>query len=136
MPFGAAGPWIFSLPGIVGSDEEIRLAERQLMRADEEGMVERFITLEGIKEPRMLSWAELRALRADRVVWSHSDRLADWEGSAAAFKREYQQNWEPPKICRCGAKRVASVSKMARLRGQPCFHCFTCELPIYGEERY
>jgi hypothetical protein len=44
---------------------EQRQDELAIERAAGEGMVERFASLQGINEPRVLSWAEERALRED-----------------------------------------------------------------------
>lgn len=39
--------------------------ERALQRADDDGMIERYVRLDGIQTPRMLSHAEVHALRHD-----------------------------------------------------------------------
>lgn len=66
MPFGYA---LYAYPYLLA---EQQFEERQLMQADDDGMLERFIVLEGIKTPRMLSWAEERALRRDLVDGAHA----------------------------------------------------------------
>lgn len=59
MPFAASFAYIVTEMGEWRQDE---LAEE---RAAGEGMFERHIDLVGVHIPRMLSWAELRALRND-----------------------------------------------------------------------
>lgn len=59
MPFAAA------LAYIVTEMSEWRLDELAEERAAGEGMFERQVELVGVSIPRMLSWAELRALRND-----------------------------------------------------------------------
>lgn len=46
--------------------------------ADDDGMLEHFVKLEGIKEPRMLSWAAERALRRDLVDGARSVLNGEW----------------------------------------------------------
>lgn len=58
-------------------DDERIFDDLSLMRADDDGMAQPFIRLEGIKVPRALSWAEERALRKD---------LADWAGGAFVIR--------------------------------------------------
>lgn len=144
-------------------NHEIRLEQRQLMQADDEGMVERFITLEGIKEPRMLSWAEERALRRDLVDKARSVLNGQWQRyrqdlvdfedfwriatpedhkyllrkmTTDEWEAQYQQTRQPQEWCKCGNKRVASCTKPHRIGGESYFGCYTCRLPIFGEERY
>ncbi|HSV90900.1 MAG TPA: hypothetical protein VLH80_07355 [Nitrospiraceae bacterium] len=45
--------------------EEWREDDCALLRADDDGMAQPYIRLSGISESRMLSWAELRALRKE-----------------------------------------------------------------------
>jgi hypothetical protein len=47
--------------------QEYRLEELERMRADDDGMAQPYIRLEGVQLPRALSWAEERALRDDLV---------------------------------------------------------------------
>lgn len=71
---------IFFLCGLAVVQAEYAFEERQRMQADDDGMASPFIKLdEGINEPRMLSWAELRALEEDLrlsidPVWSRPGR--------------------------------------------------------------
>lgn len=157
MPFGP----ILMITGYVVSvmNEEGRFQDRQLMQADDEGMVERFITLEGIKEPRMLSWAEERALRADLHDWGsgrrflstrlHDEDVTGWPGRIPGhyeflplkmtneeWNAQYQQKPVTVRWCGCADKRVASCVKSHRVGGERYFECYTCHLPIFGEERY
>lgn len=59
MPFSAA---VRLIPVLL---EDLRQDELAEERAAGEGMFERHVELEGIWIPRMLSWAEVRALRQD-----------------------------------------------------------------------
>lgn len=59
MPFAAVLAYIVTEMGEWRQDE---IAEE---RAAGEGMFERQVELVGVSIPRMLSWAELRALRQD-----------------------------------------------------------------------
>lgn len=134
MPFGYA---FYAYPFLLA---EQQFEERQLMQADDDGMVERFVALQGVKQPRMLSWAELRALRHDRAawaefIWPQYARLQD-KMDSEEWRRQYVCNWEPPEWCKCGPARVASCNKPHRIGGQCFFGCYTCGLPILGEERY
>jgi hypothetical protein len=59
MPYGAI------IPRVADWLTDIRQDELAEQRAAGEGMFERYVTLEGVRIPRMLSWAELRALHQD-----------------------------------------------------------------------
>lgn len=59
MPFGFV---IYAIAPIIADWQQDKLDEE---RAAGEGMFERHVELEGIWIPRMLSWAEVRALRQD-----------------------------------------------------------------------
>lgn len=59
MPFG----WTIYAAGVLVAD--IRQDELAEERAAGEGMIERHVELQGVWIPRMLSWAEVRALRQD-----------------------------------------------------------------------
>lgn len=58
-------PFPLALMFIVEHMAEYRQDELAMERAAGEGMIERHVELEGVRIPRMLSWAELRALRQD-----------------------------------------------------------------------
>lgn len=58
-------PFPLALTYIVVEMAEWRQDELAQERAAGEGMFERHVDLEGVRIPRMLSWAELRALRHD-----------------------------------------------------------------------
>lgn len=69
MPYGAMvlSVYYYVLP-------EMRLQQLEQQRMDDDGMIERFVSLEGLDAPRMLSWAELRALRNDLQEVSAANR--------------------------------------------------------------
>jgi hypothetical protein len=60
---GGLMPGFAAIMGAIFVMEEYRFEQLERMRADDDGMAQPYIKLEGIKEPRMLSWAEERALR-------------------------------------------------------------------------
>lgn len=124
---------------------DMQFEARQLMQADDDGMVERFIPLEGVKEPVGLSWAQMRALRNDTVKFIETlwpGWMQDWQKDLVSrmdseeWRRQYVSDWEPPAMCKCGPRRLASVSRPHRIYGKRYFGYHTCGLPINGEERY
>lgn len=60
MPFGA--PVYYGLLWILNGGPEL---EAQLSQADTEGMIVRHVRLDGVATSRMLSYAEVEALRHD-----------------------------------------------------------------------
>lgn len=75
---------------------DMQFEARQLMQADDDGMVERFIPLEGIKVPRMLSWAEERALRRDLVDGARAVLNGQWHRYRRDFVAFAEAVWQQP----------------------------------------
>lgn len=129
MPVGAAiAYWGIHLG-------EQRYEERQLMQADDDGMLERFIALEGVKQPRMLSWAELRALRHDRAAfaefaWPQYAALKEWQKDLLnkvdtdTWKKQYMMDWPTPHECKCPA---GPDRKLRSTSSERWFRCSVCD---------